>query len=198
MRRPWFIAVALATAIVFHGGRALSSRRADLRCRGVIAANFQMVVRDGLHALDACHRKRDAGHVHADCNQLFSLSPPPPAFASLLTKFGIETARAAGIIRANCSGSGILTNYPNTTAAADIPNIVGMAIQKEMEQSSAALLGAPDLAGQAKARRRCHAEIGRGRTAIVLDTIHAAVRCERARDPSTAELGAIVADCLGR
>jgi cysteine-rich repeat protein len=199
MRRPWFIAVALATAIVFHGGRALSSRRADLRCRGVIAANFRMVVRDGLHALDACHRKRDAGHLHADCNQLFSLSPPPPAFASLLTKFGIETARAAGIIRANCSGSGmILTNYPNTTAAADIPNVVGMAIRREIEQSSAAVEGAPDLVGQARARRRCHAAIGHARTAIVLDTIHRAVRCERARDPSIAELGAIAADCLGR
>ena len=198
MRRGWFIAVALATAIVFHGGRAASSRRADLRCRGVIAANFRMVVREGLRALDACHAKRDVGHLHADCNQLFSLSPTPPAFSSLLGSFQIETARATGIVRANCSHGVILTNYPNTTSAGDIANVVGMAIRKQIELSGAAVQGAPDLAGKAKALRRCHATIGRARTAIALDTIHGAVRCERARDPSLGELGAIAADCLGR
>jgi len=197
MRRAWLVAVAIATAFVFHGGRALSSRRADLRCRGVIAANFRMVVREGLSALDVCHAKRDAGRLHADCNKLFSLSPTPPAFASLLTRFSIETARAAGIIRANCSVGGILANYPNTTTAADVPNVVGTAIRKQIEQSGAAVEGAPDLAGQGKARRRCHAAIGRTRTAIVLDTIHGAVRCERALDPSIGELGAIATDCLG-
>jgi cysteine-rich repeat protein len=198
MRRARFIVVVLATTIVLHGGRAVANQRAALRCRDVIAANFRVVVREGLRALDACHAKRDAGQLHADCNQLFSLSPPPRAFASLLTSFGIETARAAGIIRANCSAGGLLTNYPNTTSAADIPNVVGMAIRKEIELSGATVQGAPDLAGQAKAHRRCHAAIGRARTAIVLDTIHGAVRCERALDPSVGELGAISADCLGR
>jgi len=198
MRRAWFVAVALATALVFHGRPALSGRRADLRCRGAIASNFRVVVRFGLRALDACHARRDAGHIHADCNQLFSLTPTPPAFASLLRLFGIESARAAGIIRASCGAGPILTNYPNTITAADIPNVVGMAIRSQIEQSGAAVQGTPDLAGQSRAARRCHAAIGRARTAIALDTIRAAVHCERGLDPSIGELGAIAADCLGR
>ena len=198
LRRVGFIAVALATAIAFHGGRAIASRRSQLRCRDAIAANFRMVVREGLRALDTCHARRDTGHLHADCNQLFSLFPTPPAVAALLTSFRIETARASGIIRANCSNGGVLTNYPNTTSAGDIANVVGTAIQKQIELSGAAVQGAPDLAGQTRARRRCHAAIGRARTAIVLDTIHSAVRCQRALDPSNGELGAIAADCLGR
>jgi cysteine-rich repeat protein len=163
----------------------------------VIAANFRLVVRSGLRALDACHAKRDAGRVLADCNKLFSLKPVPRGFAPLLTGFGIETARAAGIIKANC-GSELITNYPNTRSSTDIPTVVGMAIQNEMERSGVAVQGAPDLAGQAKGLRRCHAAIGHARTAIVLDTIRGAVRCERALDPSVGELGAIAADCLGR
>ena len=198
MRRASLLAVALATAIVFHGEPALSGRRADLRCRNAVAANLHDVVRAGLVALDACHARRDAGHVHADCNQLFSLVPSPPAFAALLRKYRIASGRAAGIIGANCGVSGILTNYPNTTTANDIANVVGQAIQREIEQSGVALEGAPDLAGQAKAIRRCHVAIGRARTAIVLDTIRAAVRCQRALDRSRGELGSIAATCLGR
>lgn len=198
LRRVRFIAVVLATAIVFYGGRAISSRHADLRCRGAVATNFRMVVREGFRALDACHARRDAGHLHGDCNQLFSLVPSPPAFASLLTGFRIEAARASGIISVNCSDAGLVANYPNTIASGDISNVVGMAILKEIELSGAGLQGAPDLAGQAKARPRCHAAIGRARTAIVLDTIRSASRCERRLDRSLGEFGAIAADCLGR
>src|SRR5690349_8028257 len=197
MRKTSLVAVVVATAIVFHGGRATAGRRAAVRCRDVVAANFRLVVREGLRALDACHARRDAGRLHDDCNQLFSLSPPPRSFAPLLEDFGIESARAAGIIRANCGAGSVLDNYPNATAAADIPNVVGAAIKKEMELSGAAVQGAPALAGQVKGRRRCHATIGRARTAIVLDTIRTAVRCQRGLDPSIAELGAIAADCLG-
>jgi cysteine-rich repeat protein len=197
MRRASLIAVALATAIVFLEGRAISSRRADLRCRGSIADNLRAVVREGLGALDACHVRRDAGRLHADCNRLFSLVPAPPAFSSLLKGFRIQSARAAGIIGATCGVSGILTNYPNTTAAGDIANVVGHAIQREIEESGVALEGAPDLAGEAKVNRRCHVAIGRARTAIVLDTIRVAIRCQRALDHSMGELGAIAAECLG-
>jgi len=197
--RVHLIAVVIATAIVSHHGQAfaVSRHRAALRCRGVIGGNFRLVVREGLRALDACHAKRDAGHFHADCNQLFSFSPVPPDLASLLKPFGIQRARAAGIIGANCTSGSILQNYPNTTSSTDIANVVGMAIQTEIEDSGAAVQGAPDLAGQSKARRRCHAAIGRARTAIVLDTIDSAVRCQKGLDPSGGELGAIAADCLG-
>jgi cysteine-rich repeat protein len=122
----------------------------------------------------------------------------PPAFASLLKAFRIETARAAGIIGASCSTSRILTNYPNTSSAGDIPNVVGKAIQTEMEQSGAALQGAPDFTGRAKASRSCHSAIGRARTSIVLDTIEGAILCERKLDRSLGELGALAAECLGR
>src|SRR6185369_10589109 len=105
---------------------------------------------------------------------------------------------AAGIIGANCTAGSILQNYPNTTTSTDISNVVGMAIRAEIEDSGAAVQGAPDLAGQSKARRRCHAAIGQARTAIVLDTIRSAVRCQKGLDPSVGELGAIAADCLGR
>jgi len=197
MRGASFIAVALATAIVFHGGRAMAGRRADLRCRRMIADSFESVVREGFRALDACHARRDAGHFAADCNQLFSLVPVPAPLVSILKDFRIESNRAAGIIGANCSTSEILTNYPNTVTPADISSVVGMALQKEIERNGALLEGAPDLTGHAKSSRRCHAAIGRARTAIVLDTIDSAVRCEQSLDRSMGELGAIAAECLG-
>src|SRR5262249_18288481 len=114
----------MATAIVSHGGNtvAISKHPGELPGRRRLAPNFPQVAREGLRALDACHAKRDAGHFHEDCNQLFSFSPVPPSLASVLKQFSIQSARAAGIIGANCTGGSILMNYPNTTTSTDIPN----------------------------------------------------------------------------
>jgi cysteine-rich repeat protein len=171
-------------------GTAEAAAKPSLKCRNAIGASVRALVAAGLGQIDACHRARHRGKGGGggDCNALDG--------ANTSSGFGRAAARAKAVMSAACkAGDPVIDLYPGS----DIPVVLLPAVEKLLERSAGELQGAPVFAGDkqaVKARGKCHAAVGTGRTTIVLDIVKKATKCQKRVDKKATSFGPIAEPCV--
>jgi cysteine-rich repeat protein len=186
--------VAAVALVAMTAGPAVADAVKDsIKCRGVIAQQAVKMVKDGLKIVEQCHDKRNNAKrtLDTDCNDL--------AVADLKDKFPTNGQKAADKVAAKidkkCAGGEIVRlNYPD----GDIDEALLAVVQARVESSGASMQGAPNLTDKKadKLARKCHKEIGKGRTKIVNDIVKNATKCQKKLDKSALAFGELAADCF--
>jgi cysteine-rich repeat protein len=170
-------ALAIAALAVVASGAAAKApaAKAALKCRKALGKSGVVAVKGGLKALDKCHGRRDKGKFTGDCN----VGPSP------------QGKLAAAVQKACGNASAVLQNFAGGDAAGQI----AAAIKSGLETSGRDLQGAPTLTGD-KAKIKCHAAIGKGRSLIVNGIVRGGAGCQKAHDKTAAAFGPLAGDCI--
>jgi cysteine-rich repeat protein len=176
MRKSKYVgAAALAlAAVAMAASGAGAAQSPAAKCRKALAKAAVGSVKAGLKALDKCHGKRDKGKFTGDCNVV------PSAQAKL----------AAAQQKACGSAPDALALFTGNDATGQIAGT----IQSNLAASGSELQGAPTLTGD-KAKIKCHAAIGKGRSGIVNAIVKGATACQKRLDKNGTP-GPLAADCV--
>lgn len=162
--------------------------KAQIKCRGVIAKNVSALVKAGLNTIAACHKARNKGKADRDCNVL------EPGNVS--TAYGRAANRATAVINNACKpGNPVLDDYPG----ADVAGSVFPAVTRLLERDAQDLQGLPSFTGdkaEVKSKSKCHKAIGAGESSVILGIVKTSTKCQKGRDKSATEFGAIASDCI--
>ena len=165
-------ALAMAGNILFVGTTwAGDASKPAKKCRGAIASAARSLTKAGLHSIDGCHARRDAGRTQAECNDLGSD-----------TAFSQAETRAGGLIGAACpKGNPVLDNYPDASVQdALFPEVMAL-----LQESGSQVQGEPDILPDKVGRRthaKCHKMIGKARSAIAQAILRQATDCQKRID----------------
>jgi cysteine-rich repeat protein len=167
--------VALAVvAVGITASGVVAAQSPAAKCRKALAKAGVSAVKSGLKALDKCHARRDKGKFDGDCNSV------PSAQAKL----------AAAQQKACGNAQDALVLFTGNDAAGQVAS----AIQSNLAASGSELQGTPALVGD-KAKIKCHAAIGKGRSGIVNAIVKGATGCQKRLDKSGG-VGPLAADCI--
>ena len=184
-RRRCLLALLLVSGLATGTAEAAADPLASSRkCRAAIAAGTAKIVALQLKLVDACHVRRTAGKHPGACLPLV-LADPKGRVAAAEAK--IRTA----IDKACRPGDPVRDNFSaGLVAAALLPHV-----RELLGASAAALQGAPVLAGD-KPAAKCHAAIGKARSALVARVLKDATTCQKARDKRATSFGPLADACV--
>jgi cysteine-rich repeat protein len=174
---------------------AKSPAKVSAKCRQTIAKAVSSLAKVGLKEIDQCHKLRDKGNGTADCNVITVGST---------TSWGRTETQQGGAIGTKCKpGEEVLGNY--ATEADPVGDPVGVvfpAARALLEENSENALGNPTFTGDKKVVKslaKCHAAIGKTRTAIVLDILKTAQKCQKNVDKKASGFKDVGIDpsCIG-
>jgi hypothetical protein len=119
-----------------------------------------------------------------------------PGAGQCSTAYGRAVNRATAVINNACKpGNPVLENYPG----ADVAGSVFPAVTRLLERNAQDLQGLPSFTGdksEVKAKGKCHKAIGAGRSSVILGIVKTSTKCQKGRDKSATEFGAIASDCV--
>jgi cysteine-rich repeat protein len=175
MKALLLILVCVSVAVSSPALAAKSPAKVSAKCRQTIAKAVESLAKAGLKEIEQCHKLRDKGKSTADCNVIA---------LGATTSWGRTEAQQSGSIGSKCKpGEEVLGNYK--TEADPVGDPIGVVFPAErtlLEANSENVLGSPTFTGDKKVVKslaKCHAAIGKARTAIVLDILKAAQKCQK-------------------
>ena len=179
MRKTYATAIAVlacSLSLAVWPAAAADANKAALKCRKTIGKKAVAAVRGALKRLDGCHKRRDKSGA-GECNVIDD---------------GALRRALAATTKACRNVPGVLANYD----ANDPAGAIAAAVKGALEASANEVQGSPTVAGD-KAKGKCHAAIGAGRSAVVNAIVRGATACQRSRDKGANGFGVIAPDCIG-
>ena len=164
--------------------RAADAQAPSRKCRATVAKQALKLTTLGLRSLDACLSQRARGKRTAACLPLAAADPKG--------RLGRTRARAEAAIDKGCvPGDAVRGNFPD----GQIAQAVLPYLETRLAESAAALQGSTALAGDKQAAR-CHAAIGKARSAIVATIVTRSLRCQKALDRKATTFGPLADPCV--